>query len=95
MEIRIRQSIPPIGSVIGNQSGTGERWASGEKLKLGKQKAQNGGEAEMGKGKADFGPHSPRCQRLSVAHANGQENAHPDFVLENGTRIEDGWRGLL
>jgi hypothetical protein len=25
-----------------------------------------------------------------VAQANGQENAHPDFVLENGTRVEDG-----
>jgi uncharacterized protein (DUF736 family) len=33
--------------------------------------------------------------RLLVAHANGQENAHPDFVLENGARIEEGWRGLL
>jgi hypothetical protein len=32
----------------------------------------------------------PRFQSLLVAEANGQENAHPDFVLENGTGIEDG-----
>ena len=36
----------------------------------------------------------PRFQSLLVAEANGQENARPDFVLENGTRIADGWRGL-
>jgi hypothetical protein len=39
---------------------------------------------------SEFGPHPRRSQRLLVAQANGQENAHPDFVLENGTRIEDG-----
>jgi hypothetical protein len=32
----------------------------------------------------------PRSQSLLVAQANGQESAHPDFVLENGTRVEDG-----
>jgi hypothetical protein len=45
---------------------------------------------QSGKRKAEFGPHPPRSQRLLVAQAKGQENAHPDFVLENATRIEDG-----
>jgi hypothetical protein len=73
-------------------------WGNAEKLKV---ESRSGGDgtrrgkpemlnAESGKRKAEFGPHPPRSQRLLVAQANGQENAHPDFVLEDGTRVENG-----